>query len=122
MNNLNSIILEGNAVADIEVSESVPGFKVGKFTIAVNRFYKNSKGEGVDEVSYFDCESYGVNTDFYKDKIKKDRGVRIVGRLKQDRWTDDEGKACSKVHIVTEHVEFRPIKKEKALKEQQITF
>lgn len=114
MNNLNSLILEGNAVADIEVSEPVPGFKVGKFTIAVNRFYKNREGENVDEVSYFDCESYGVCADQYKNKIKKGRGVRIVGRLKQDRWTDNEGKACSKVYIVTEHVEFKPIIRRKS--------
>jgi single-strand DNA-binding protein len=31
-----------------------------------------------------------------------------VGRLKQDRWEDAEGKTRSKVHIVAEHVEFKP--------------
>ena len=31
-----------------------------------------------------------------------------MGRLKQDRWTDQEGKGHSKVYIVAEHVEFRP--------------
>jgi single-strand DNA-binding protein len=34
--------------------------------------------------------------------------VRVVGRLKQDRWTDPEGKGRSKVLIVAEHVEFKP--------------
>ena len=32
----------------------------------------------------------------------------MVGRLKQDRWEDAEGKTRSKVHIVAEHVEFKP--------------
>jgi single-strand DNA-binding protein len=37
----------------------------------------------------------------------------MVGRLKQDRWTDQEGKGHSKVYIVAEHVEFKPqLKKE----------
>jgi single-strand DNA-binding protein len=40
--------------------------------------------------------------------LKKGRGVRIVGRLAQDRWTDPEGKPRSKVYIVAEHVEFKP--------------
>jgi single-strand DNA-binding protein len=31
-----------------------------------------------------------------------------VGRLKQDRWTDPDGKPHSRVEIVAEHVEFRP--------------
>ena len=32
----------------------------------------------------------------------------MVGRIKQERWNDSEGKAKSRVVIVAEHVEFRP--------------
>ena len=36
-----------------------------------------------------------------------------MGRLKQDRWTDTDGKPHSRVLIVAEHVEFKPqIKKD----------
>jgi single-strand DNA-binding protein len=38
----------------------------------------------------------------------KGRGVRVVGRLKQERWNGSDGKAHSRVAIVAEHVEFRP--------------
>ena len=31
-----------------------------------------------------------------------------MGRLKQDRWTDTDGKPHSRVLIVAEHVEFKP--------------
>ena len=41
--------------------------------------------------------------------FKKGRGVRIVGRLKQDRWEDTEGKVQYRVKIVAEKVEFRPL-------------
>ena len=34
--------------------------------------------------------------------------MRVVGRLKQDRWTSPEGQGRSKVSIVAEHVEFKP--------------
>jgi single-strand DNA-binding protein len=34
--------------------------------------------------------------------------VRVVGRLKQDRWQDDEGNGRTKIKIVGEHVEFKP--------------
>ena len=40
--------------------------------------------------------------------LKKGRGVRVVGRLKQDRWTEAEGKMRSRIIIVAEHVEFKP--------------
>jgi single-strand DNA-binding protein len=42
----------------------------------------------------------------------KGRGVRVVGRLKQDRWEDAAGKARSRIYIVAEHVEFRPERKD----------
>jgi single-strand DNA-binding protein len=32
----------------------------------------------------------------------------VVGRLKQSRWNDADGKPRSKITIVAEHVEFRP--------------
>jgi single-strand DNA-binding protein len=39
----------------------------------------------------------------------------VVGRLKQSRWTGNDGKQNSRVSIVAEHVEFRPeFKKEAA--------
>ncbi|MBR2105880.1 MAG: single-stranded DNA-binding protein, partial [Treponema sp.] len=41
MNNLNSIILEGNLTRDSELLEATETFKVCKFSIAVNRWYKN---------------------------------------------------------------------------------
>jgi single-strand DNA-binding protein len=34
--------------------------------------------------------------------------VRVVGRLKQDRWNGSDGKPRSRIAIVAEHVEFRP--------------
>ena len=34
--------------------------------------------------------------------------MRVVGWLKQDRWTSPEGQARSKILIVAEHVEFKP--------------
>ena len=37
----------------------------------------------------------------------------MVGRLKQDKWTDVDGKPHSRILIVAEHVEFKPqIKKD----------
>ena len=39
----------------------------------------------------------------------KGRGVRVVGRIKQDRWVGTDGKNYSKVKVVAEHVEFKPI-------------
>jgi single-strand DNA-binding protein len=117
MNQINSLIIEGNVVKNATIKEPTPGFKVCDFTVGVNRFYKNSEDEEEHEVSYFDCESYGLIAEHLSKKIKKGSRVRLVGRLKQDCWINDEGISCSKVYIVVEHIEFyKPLPKEKSAK------
>lgn len=117
MNQINSLIIEGNVVKGATIKEPIPGSKVCDFTVGVNRFYKNSEDEDVQEVSYFDCESYGLIAEHLSKKIKKGSRVRLVGRLRQKRWVSDEGINCSKVYIVVEHIEFyKPLPKEKSAK------
>lgn len=109
MNQLNSLILEGNLAKDPVIYEPAAGFKVCKFALGVNRFYKNKKDEGVNEVSFFDVEAYGKSAEVCMQIAKKGRGVRIVGRLKQDVWKDDAGKTTSKVYVIAEHIEYKPV-------------
>jgi len=107
MNNLNSILIEGNLVRDPEYRTTPKGTAVCKFSIASNRFFK--QGENLEkEVSFFDVETWAKLAEACQDKGRKGRGVRVVGRLKQERWNDSAGNARSKVCIVAEHVEFRP--------------
>lgn len=109
MNQLNSIILEGNVVRQAEMSEPAKGFKVCKFPLAVNRFSKNpNNGESCEEVSFFDVEAYGKIAEICEKNSIKGRGVRVVGRLKQNRWKDASGKAVSKIFIIAEHIEYKP--------------
>ena len=106
MNNLNSVLIEGNLVRDPEYRTTTKGTSVCKFTVASNRYYKQDDGFE-KEVSYFDVESWSKIADSVNNRGKKGLGVRVVGRLKQERWIGNDGKAMSKVVIVAEHVEYR---------------
>jgi single-strand DNA-binding protein len=77
------------------------------FSLASNRYHKHENGLE-QEVSFFDVEAWAKLAETCQMMGHKGRGVRVVGRLKQNRWNDDEGKAHSKVSIVAEHIEFRP--------------
>jgi single-strand DNA-binding protein len=107
MNNLNSILLEGNLVADPGLRYTPNGAPVCSFCVACNRYFKQEE-ELQQEVSYFDVTTWNRLAEVCNEYLAKGRGVRVVGRLKQDRWEDAEGKTRSKVHIVAEHVEFKP--------------
>lgn len=107
MNNLNSILIEGNLVRDPLLRSTQKGTQVCSMRLASNRYYKQDTGYE-KEVSFFDVESWSRLAETCYAKGKKGRGVRVVGRLKQDRWTSPDGKSQSRVTIVADHVEFRP--------------
>jgi len=94
-------------VYDPELKYSPKGSAVCTFALASNRFYKQDE-ETQKEVSYFEVTTWARLAEVCGEYLKKGRGVRVVGRLKQDRWTGPEGQARSKVLIVAEHVEFKP--------------
>ena len=106
MNQLNSLIIEGNIVRTPEIKDTVNKSKLATFSIAVNRYYKKSDGTFEQEVSYFDVEAWGNLVESVGKNAAKGCGCRVVGRLKQDRWKDGNGKSFSKVSIVAEHIEF----------------
>lgn len=108
MNSLNSILVEGNLTRDPLLAETPRGTPVCNFAVASNRFYRDNE-ELQKEVSFFDVEVWAKLAERCGSTLKKGRGVRVVGRLKQDRWIDSEGKSRSRVKIVGEHVEFRPV-------------
>jgi single-strand DNA-binding protein len=107
MNNLNSIIIEGNMVRDPLFRFTAKGTALCTFSIASNRYYRQDSGLE-SEVSFFDVEAWSKLAESCNDLGHKGRGVKVVGRLKQDRWNGPDGKQRSRVTIVAEHVEFRP--------------
>lgn len=108
MNNLNSILIEGNVVRSPSLRHTPKGTAVCLLSVAVNRWYPNPAGTFTQEVSFFDVELWGELANQGASSCEKGRGVRIVGRLKQDRWNTAEGKIQSKVKIIAEQFELKP--------------
>ncbi|WP_191014107.1 single-stranded DNA-binding protein [Treponema zioleckii] len=104
---LNQVIIEGRLTRDSEGKERPWGTKYAVMSVAINEYYKDRNGNFASEVGYYDVYANGPN--FCERVIKngvKGRGVRIVGKLKQDRWKTN-GKNFSKTYIVAEHVDFK---------------
>ena len=101
MNMINSLILEGVVSGEPHLKETSD---VLNFTVETTRYYKNRAGEDVEEKSQFKVVVFGR---MCKLPLKDGVGVRIVGRLKQNKWTDSEGASHSEVQVVAEHIEIR---------------
>jgi len=106
MNNLNSVLIEGNMVRDPLIRSTPKGAQVCNFSIASNRYYRQDSNLE-KETGFFEVEAWGKLAEACGSQGHKGRGVRVVGRLKQDRWTGSDGKNHNKISIVAEHVEYR---------------
>ena len=105
MNQLNLIVLEANACRNPVIKTTDFGTTICKMSVAVNRFYKSEDGFE-KEVSFFDVDAFNDVAKLCGQKVKKGDEIRITGRLKQNRWTQD-GINRSAVIVVAEHVEFK---------------
>ena len=124
LNNMNSVIIEGNLVEDPEIKTTPNGTSVCQFAIASNRYYK-ANNETEKETSFLNVETWAKLAENCASFLKKGRGVRVVGRIKQDRWIDQQGKHNSRVKIVADHIDFMPGKKqttEKKEEQQEVVF
>ena len=75
--------------------------------VASTRTYKVN-GERTEEVSFIEATTWGKLATVCAEHLAKGRGVRVVGRIKQERWEDGDGSARAKIVIVAEHIEFQP--------------
>jgi single-strand DNA-binding protein len=108
MNNLNSVLIEGTLVEDPGyILSPKTGLPQCTLTLASTRFY-NDRGGMRREVSCFSVEAAGGLAERAKSLGREGRGVRVVGRLKEERSSGRDGKKQSRVIIAAEHIEFRP--------------
>ena len=116
MNNLNSVLIEGNLARDPELRYTPKGTPTCTLVLASNRSYRDPErhGERHEEVSFIETTTWGKLATVCAEHLSKGRGIRVVGRLKQERWEDPVGNARAKVLIVAEQVEFQPRRQERA--------
>jgi single-strand DNA-binding protein len=112
MNNLNSILLEGELVRNSDYRCDNKGVHTCCFSLASSRYFKGDNGIE-KETSCFEIETKGNLALQCKQNGREGRGARVVGRLKQEHSRDAEGQQVARIIIAAEHsdlwsAEFRP--------------
>ncbi|MDE2768897.1 MAG: single-stranded DNA-binding protein [Chloroflexota bacterium] len=120
MNNLNSVLIEGNLAREPELRYTPQGTPTCTLVLASNRAYRDPErqGERIEEVSFIETTTWGKLATVCHEHLHKGRGIRVVGRLKQERWEDSHGNARAKVLVIAEQVEFQPRRQESARQEE----
>ena len=111
MNNLNSVIINGNLTTDCKLERGKSGTAYGGFCIAVNSSEKKD-GEWVDTVSYFEVKAFGKLFESQHPYLIKGANVTVEGSLIQERWESKEGEKRSKIVIQSDTLYLGSKKKE----------
>ena len=103
---MNSIIISGRLTTTPKVSKTPKGESVLRFTVAVQRDYKNSAGEYPTD--FINCVAWRKTADFIERYCEKGQFIEVRGSLYSDRYQDkDTGKNLTSWNINVE--EARPI-------------
>jgi single-strand DNA-binding protein len=100
---INTVVLAGNLVRDAELKYSNNGLAILEFSIAIND-QKKQGDSWVDEVYYFDVTVFGRRAEALQRFLTKGKPVGVEGKLKQDRWQNQEGQNRSKVGVIANNV------------------
>ena len=104
MDDLNTVMVEGNLARDPELKYTPSGTAICTFSIGTNRSYRKD-GEWKKEASFFDIVLWAKLAEHFAEKLIKGTRVRVIGSLKQERWETD-GKTRSRVSIVADNVDY----------------
>lgn len=95
----NITILTGRITKDLELKQAGQT-TVTNFSLAVDNPFKR------DDASFFDIAAFGKTAELLNNYCNKGSKILVEGNLKQDRFTDKEGKNRSVVRVVANRIEF----------------
>jgi single-strand DNA-binding protein len=102
---LNKIMLIGNLGKEPELQVTSDGTPLTRFSLAVNRSYKSSSGEKVEETEWFNIVAWRQLAEICERYLHKGSKVYIEGRLTQRKYTDREGIQRTAVDVIATDME-----------------
>lgn len=88
---MNRVMLIWRVSSDVRVNEIKEWTtKVANFNLAINRRFKNSKWEVIDEAEFVKCVAYSKLAEIVEIKLKKGQKTFAEWRLKTRSYEDKE--------------------------------
>ena len=106
---INHVTVSGNLTRDAEIKRTASGMAIVSFSMAVNERRKNNQtGEWDNYANYVDITWFGTYAEKCAATLTKGVKVTVDGKLRQSRWTTNEGQNRSKLEVIAEEVEMPP--------------
>lgn len=103
--NFNQVTLVGRVGKDPEVKFLPTGTAVCNFSIAVSESWTKD-GKKQERTDWIDVAAFGKTAELVGQYIKKGSELLVTGKLRQDKWTDKDGKNRSSIKVNADHIAF----------------
>lgn len=97
---MNSVQLVGRLTRDPEVRYSDGGSTVVRFTVAVDRRFKQG------EADFIPCVAFGKTAEFLEKYFRKGQKIGLTGRIQTGSYTNQEGNKIYTTDVIAENTEF----------------
>lgn len=101
---MNRIFLIGRLTRDPELRYVPSGQPVANFTLAVDRSFKNSRGER--ETDFIDIVAWRKSAELATQHLSKGRLVTVEGRLQIRSYEAQDGTRRKVAEVVTDRIQF----------------
>lgn len=100
---INRVVLTGRLTKDVELTYTPNGIPSARFTLAVNRMYKQ---EGQQEADFINIQVWRKQAENAANYLKKGSLVGIDGRLQSGSYEGQDGKRVYFTNVVADSVQF----------------
>lgn len=107
---MNKVILVGRLTKDPDVRYSEDRKCSARYSLAVQRSYKNSNGQY--DADFINCIAFGRTAEFAEKWLKKGSKISIIGSIRTGNYTNKEGQKVYTTDVVVEENEFVESKSE----------
>ena len=94
---LNNVCLCGRLVKDCQLEQAGAKTVKTRFTLAVNREYKDKDGN--TPCDFIDCEAWHAGATFLEQYARKGDTLSVSGSLRKDVWTGQDDEYKSRVYV-----------------------
>lgn len=100
---MNKVILIGRFTRDPEVRYTDGGTSIARFSLAVDRRYKQEGGQDAD---FPNCVAFGKTGEFIEKYFSKGMKIEVYGRIQTGSYTNNDGQKVYTTDVVVEEAYF----------------
>ena len=104
---MNKVILMGRLTREPDIRYSQSGTAVARYTLAVDRRFSRSGGDGNDQsADFITCVAFGRSAEFAEKYLHQGTKIVVTGRIQTGSYTNKDGQRVYTTDVVVEDQEF----------------